>query len=98
MYARASISPKRDFDTSYTRTHTVVMNTTIHACELTVARARKKAEALGKSLNQLIHACWQGLAGDYAHRSSMEEFRRLSGKGNSHAQRLDRDEAHLRKI
>ena len=74
----------------------VPMSIFTRACELTT-RVLKKAEALGKSLNQLIHAYWQGLAGSYALRSSMEEFKLLSGKGNSHGWAFDRDESHVRK-
>ena len=39
------------------------MNVTLSIDEQTVARARKRAEALGKSLNQLIRDYLQKLAG-----------------------------------
>jgi hypothetical protein len=42
------------FNTLYVHTYTVLMNVTLSIDEQTIARARKKAEALGKSLNQLI--------------------------------------------
>jgi len=48
-----------------------------------VARARKKADALGKSLNQLIRDYLQTLAGVDDPERSIAEFKRLSGKGHS---------------
>jgi hypothetical protein len=40
------------FDTGYVSTYTVFMNVTLSVDEQLLARARKKAESLGKSLNQ----------------------------------------------
>lgn len=77
-------------------TYTVLVNLTLSIDEQTISRARKKAAALGKSLNQLIRDYLQSLAsGDDAERS-IEEFRRLSGQGNSRGWRFDRDEIHER--
>lgn len=77
-------------------TYTVLVNLTLSIDEQTISRARKKAAALGKSLNQLIRDYLQILAaGDDAERS-IEEFRRLSGQGNSRGWRFDRDEIHER--
>jgi hypothetical protein len=45
------------------RTYTVLMNVMLSIDEHFVARARKKADALGKSLNQLIRDYLQKLAG-----------------------------------
>jgi Family of unknown function (DUF6364) len=77
------------------RTYTVVMNVTLSIDERVVARARKRAEALGKSLNQLIRDYLQALADDDPERS-IEEFKRLSGRGNSRGWRFNRDEIHDR--
>jgi len=56
----------------------------------------RKAAALGKSLNQLIRDYLQRLAwGDDPERS-IQEFKRLSGRGHSRAWRFDRDEIHER--
>lgn len=71
------------------------MNVTLSIDEHVVARARKRAEALGKSLNQLIRDYLQMLADDDPERS-IEEFRRLSGRGNSRGWRFNRDEIHDR--
>jgi hypothetical protein len=60
-----------------------------------VGRARAKADALGKSLNQLVPNCLQHLAGDDPERS-IKEFKRLSGRGHSRGGRFNRDKIHER--
>lgn len=72
------------------------MNLTLSLDEQLVARARKRADALGKSLNQLIRDHLQKLAGDDDPEESIAEFRRLSGKGHSRGWRFNRDEIHER--
>jgi Family of unknown function (DUF6364) len=72
------------------------MNVTLSIDEQTVERARKRAEALGKSLNQLIRDYLQKLAGGDDPERSIAEFERLSGTGNSHGWRFNRDEIHER--
>lgn len=72
------------------------MNVTLSIDEQVVARARKKAEALGKSLNQMIREYLLRLGGANDAEASMEEFRRLSGKGNSRGWRFRREELHER--
>ena len=78
------------------RTYTVLMNITLSVDEQLAARARKRAEALGKSLNQLIRDYLQKLAGGDDPERSIEEFRRLSGKGHSRGWRFDRNDIHER--
>jgi hypothetical protein len=72
------------------------MNVTLSIDEQTVERARKKADALGKSLNQLIRDYLQKLAGGDDPERSIEEFQRLSGRGHSRGWRFNRDEIHER--
>lgn len=72
------------------------MNVTLSVDDHLVARARKKAEALGKSLNQLIRDYLERLAGSDDPERSIEEFERLSGRGDSRGWRFDRDEIHGR--
>jgi hypothetical protein len=72
------------------------MNLTLSVDDQTVTRARKKAQALGKSLNQLIPDYLQRLAGGDDAERSIEEFRRLSGQGHSRGWRFNRDEIHER--
>jgi hypothetical protein len=83
-------------DTGYMRTYTVLMNVTLSIDEQLVARARKKADALGKSLNQLIRDYLQKLAGGDEPERSIEEFRKLSGRGHSRGWRFNRNEIHER--
>ena len=78
------------------RTYTVLMNVTLSIDEQLVARARKKADALGKSLNQLIRDYLQKLAGGDDPERSIEEFRKLSGRGHSRGWRFNRNEIHER--
>ncbi len=72
------------------------MNLTLSIDEQLVARARKRADALGKSLNQLIRDYLQQVAGGDDVEHSIAEFRRLSGKGHSRGWRFNRDEIHER--
>ena len=72
------------------------MNVTLSVDEQTVEKARKKANALGKSLNQLIRDYLQKLAGSDDPESTIEEFKHLSGSGHSHGWRFNRDEIHER--
>jgi hypothetical protein len=83
-------------DTCHVRTYNVSMNVTLSIDEQTVTRARKKAEALGKSLNQLIRDYLQTLAGGDNAENSIQEFKRLSGRGQSRGWRFNRDEIHER--
>jgi len=78
------------------RTYTVFMNVTLSIDEQLVARARKKADALGKSLNQLIRDYLQKLAGSDDPERSIKEFRKLSGRGHSRGWRFNRNEIHER--
>jgi hypothetical protein len=78
------------------RTYTVVMNVTLSVDEQVIARARKKADALGKSLNQLIRDYLQKLAGSDDPERSIEEFKSLSGQGHSRGWRFNRNEIHER--
>ena len=78
------------------RTYTVQMNVTLSLDEQLVARARKKADALGKSLNQLIRDYLQKLAGSDDPERSIKEFRKLSGRGHSRGWRFNRNEIHER--
>jgi hypothetical protein len=72
------------------------MNVTLSVDEQLLDRARQKAEILGKSLNQLIRDYLQTLAGVDDPDRSIEEFKRLSGKGHSRGWRFNRDEIHSR--
>ncbi len=72
------------------------MNLTLSIDEQVVSLARKRAEALGKSLNQLIRNYLESLAGGDDPERSIEEFQNLSGRGHSRGWRFNRDEIHKR--
>jgi Family of unknown function (DUF6364) len=74
----------------------VLMNITLSIDEQLVARARKRADALGKSLNQLVRDYLQKIAGSDDPEQSIDEFRSLSGKGHSRGWRFTRNEIHDR--
>ena len=78
------------------RTFTVHMNVTLSIDEQTVARARRTARALRKSLNQLIRDYLETLAGGDDPERSIEDFKHLSGRGHSRGWRFDRDQIHER--
>jgi hypothetical protein len=73
------------------------MNVTLSIDDQLVTRARKKAEVLGKSLNQLIRDYLQTVVGEDDTERDIEEFGRLSGKGNSRGWKFNRDEIHERR-
>ncbi|MBS1852526.1 MAG: ribbon-helix-helix protein, CopG family [Acidobacteria bacterium] len=72
------------------------MNVTLSIDEQTMARARKKAETLGTSVNQLVRDYLQKLVGEDDPEKSIEEFKRLSGQGSSRGWKFNRDEIHER--
>jgi hypothetical protein len=72
------------------------MNLTLALDEQLVARARRRAAALGKSLNQVIRDHLERLAGSDDPERSIQEFRRLSGRGQARGWRFDRDQLHER--
>ncbi|MGA9529927.1 MAG: DUF6364 family protein [Terriglobales bacterium] len=72
------------------------MNITLSVDEQLVAQARKKAELLGKSLNQLVRDYLQKLVGGDDPERSIREFQHLSGRGNSDGWRFNREEIHDR--
>lgn len=74
------------------------MNITLSVDENVVKRARKSAEAMGKSLNQLVREYLQQLAGGTDPVKDVEALRRLTdeGQGRSQGWRFNRDEIHER--
>jgi hypothetical protein len=74
------------------------MNITLSVDEDLLRRARQVANAMGKSLNQLVREYLERLAGQDRATEDLEELRRLSaeGAGRSRGWRFDRDELHER--
>lgn len=75
------------------------MNLTLSVDDEVVAKARRKAEAMGTSVNQLVREYLENLAGKPDRVADAAEFVRLSqlSKGNSHGWKFNRDEAHERR-
>ena len=93
---RSKMIPSVRLDTAYLCTYAVYMNVTLSIDGQVVERARKKAAALGKSLNQLVREYLQGLAGGDDAERSIKEFEQLSGRGDSRGWRFNRIEIHER--
>jgi hypothetical protein len=74
------------------------MNITLSVDDQVVSRAREKATALGKSLNQLVREYLEQLAGRHDPERVVRELRRLSAAagGSSRGKRWTRDELHDR--
>jgi hypothetical protein len=75
------------------------MNVTLSIDERTLERAREKLRAVGKSVNEEIREHLRHIAGEddgNAGRWS-EELRSLSGTGDSHGWRFNRDEIYERR-
>jgi len=74
------------------------MNITLSVDERLVRQARKKADALGKSLNQLVREYLERLAGSDDADRDVVELRQLSRKSRGRARhwRFDRAELHGR--
>jgi hypothetical protein len=73
------------------------MNITLSIEEQIVERARERLRATGKSINQEIRDHLAMLAGDDDVELDIEEFKRLSGQGNSNGWKWNRDELHERR-
>jgi hypothetical protein len=74
----------------------MLINLTVCIDERILSCAREKAEALGKSLDQVIRDYLKQLAGEDDPEGSIEEFERLSASGDSRALHFDRNEIHER--
>lgn len=74
------------------------MNITLSMDERLVRRARKKASAMGKSLNQLVREYLERLAGSDDAERDVAELRQLSrdSRGRARGWRFNRDELHER--
>lgn len=64
-----------------------------------VSEARRRAEAMGTSVNQLIRDYLAQFAGEADREALAAEFVKLSksSKGNSRGWKFDREEAHRRR-
>lgn len=74
------------------------MNLTLSVDAQVVDNARLAAQAMGKSLNQLVREYLEGLAGKGQLSAELEELRALGGCGNSGGSKLSRDELYAERI
>jgi antitoxin component of RelBE/YafQ-DinJ toxin-antitoxin module len=74
------------------------MNVTLSVDDEVVSRARRRAEALGTSVNQLVREYLEQLAGKTDPNADADEFERLSklAQGNSNGWKFNREELHER--
>ena len=75
------------------------MNITSSVDDEVIEIARRRVEALGTSVNQLVREYLAQLAGRSDPEADAQEFVRLSrmAKGNSQGWKFNREEAHERK-
>lgn len=86
-------------DTTSVRTYHVYMNVTLSVDDEVILRARRRAEALGTSVNQLMREYLEQLAGKSDPDEDAAEFERLSklSNGDSRGWKFNREEIHERR-
>jgi len=74
------------------------MNVTLSVDDEVMARARRQAEVLGTSVNQLVREYLEQLAGNSDPNEDAAEFERLSrlAQGDSRGWKFNREELHER--
>jgi len=75
------------------------MNVTLSIDDEVVQRARRRAEAMGTSVNQMVRDYLAQVAGKSDPNEDAEEFERLSrqARGNSRAWKFNREDLHERR-
>jgi hypothetical protein len=75
------------------------MNVTLSVDDEVIRRARRKAEALGTSVNQLVRDYLEQLSGTSEGEADAAEFERLSrqAQGDSRGWKFNREELHRRR-
>ena len=75
------------------------MNVTLSVDDEVIASARRRAEAMGTSVNQLVRNYLAQLAGESDVAADAEEFEMLSRQahGNSRGWKFNREEIHERR-
>jgi antitoxin component of RelBE/YafQ-DinJ toxin-antitoxin module len=75
------------------------MNITLSIDDEVIQRARRRAEVLGTSVNQLVRDYLEQIAGKADPNEDVAEFEKLSrlAQGNSHGWKFDREELHERR-
>ena len=80
-------------------TYTVDVNVTLSVDDEVVRRARRRAESLGKSVNQLVREYLEQLGGKSDPDEDAAELERLSksANGDSRGWKFNREELHERR-
>jgi len=88
-----------DLDTDYVRTYHVYMNLTLSIDDEVIQEARRHAEAMGTSVNQLVREYLEQLVGKTDANGDAAEFERLSrlAQGDSRGWKFNREELHERR-
>jgi predicted HicB family RNase H-like nuclease len=75
------------------------MNVTLAIDDQLILEARRRAEAMGTSVNQLVRQYLEQLVGKSDSNADAAEFERLSGaaQGNSGGWKFNREELHERR-
>ncbi|PWT98949.1 MAG: MerR family transcriptional regulator [Terriglobia bacterium] len=75
------------------------MNVTLSIDDKIMKEARRRAEAMGTSVNQLVREYLEGFVGKGDPAADAAEFQRLSraAKGNSRGWKFNREELHERR-
>jgi antitoxin component of RelBE/YafQ-DinJ toxin-antitoxin module len=75
------------------------MNITLSVDDQVIQQARRRAEAMGKSVNQLVREYLERLAGKTDFKALADEFRELTrnATGNSQGWKFNREEIHERR-
>jgi len=75
------------------------MNVTLSIEDEVIRKARRRAEAMGTSVNQLVREYLKQFAGKTDPNTDSEEFIRLSrlARGNSRGWKFNREELHERR-
>ena len=81
------------------RTYYVEMNLTLSVDDDTLQKARQRADAMGKSVNQLVREYLEQLAGKSNREALLQEFREMSkhATGDSKGWKFNREEIHERR-
>ena len=86
-------------DTYFVCTYYVFMNITLSMDDEIIREARRRAEAMGTSVNQLVRGYLEQFAGKRDSSADAAEFERLSraAQGNSAGWKFNREELHERR-
>jgi|CXWL01.1.fsa_nt_gi hypothetical protein len=74
------------------------MNLTLSVDETVAEQARAAAQAMGKSLNQVVREFLEQLAGQQSIETEIAEFVAMSGQGDSGGARFDRESSYAERL